>query len=419
MVNKDGSKKSMKVPAIIAGVLALIILISAIIIVFLGKPGEGNDNKDFEDLKQAPIEYKVEYGEDLTGKTFIVNTENGEKSVLVEDLQPEVNSMIIGETKHTVEVDESKYDVTVTVLDTKRPELEGIEDVMEFEGLSVDEIEDKLRELITASDSIDGELDITFTITPIKGKNGHYKVEASVVDSNGNKTVKDFEVIADKKDESDKKDENESSKKDKDGASTDGNSSSPGNSNSNNNNSSNNSGSSNGTGNSGNKGSSEGSTGGSTTTKPQPKPEVTPEPTPKPTPKPEPTPKPTPKPEVKPDPKPDSNAQTDQWGNPKLGDPSGLPSGASKYDDKISSHYYNYSRSLPGGGSIQTVAVHNERGGIITMAGKDNDGKDYLASYYLSRGSILYKLVNPKLSDPDLSILYEVARSFANVYGME
>lgn len=113
---------------------------------------------------------KIEYGDDLTDQTFTINHEDEETEGNFTDLDPEVDTLELGETEHKVELDGKQFLVTVVVEDTEMPVFSGVEDV------------------------VDGELEVIFEINEAESEHT-YDVEAKSTDKNDNETVETFEVV--------------------------------------------------------------------------------------------------------------------------------------------------------------------------------------------------------------------------------
>src|SRR5690606_5976823 len=174
----------------------LVVLAIILLMVFksTNKPGEKNEDVDLKDTTIASIEETLEYGDDITDKTFIINTEDGEKEANFADLEPEVDTMKVGKTEHELELDEDKFEVTIKVEDTQKPVINGVEETIELKGEKVD-VEKELAKMITAEDPVDGELEVTFIIEKKEDKENEYNVTAEATDNNKNKTTEKFEVI--------------------------------------------------------------------------------------------------------------------------------------------------------------------------------------------------------------------------------
>src|SRR5690625_4386268 len=148
-------------------------------------------------MKKEPtvIEDKqiLEHGDDLANQTFTFHHDEEEIEADFMALDPEVDTMELGETEHLIELDGKEYLVTMLVEDTEMPVFNGIEEVLTFSGEDVD-IEEELKKRITAEDPVDGELEVTFEVT--EGEDEYtYDVEAKTIDKNQNETVETFQVM--------------------------------------------------------------------------------------------------------------------------------------------------------------------------------------------------------------------------------
>ena len=386
------------------------------------KPGEENEDVDLKDTTIADIEETLEYGDDITDKTFIINTEDGEKEANFADLEPEVDTMKVGKTEHELELDGDKFKVTIKIEDTQKPVINGVEETIELKGEKVD-VEKELAKMITAEDPVDGELEVTFVIEKKEDKENEYNVTAEATDNNGNKTTEKFEVIVKiEEKEKEAKKSNEDSKSTAPTASKSNESSSNNKSNvtsnekksSNSSSNKSSSSSSSSKSSSSNKSSSSSSSSKSETKAPsKPKQEK-------------------PKQEKPKQEKPKNNSGSNNSGTgtvgennapkyPPLNNPSGLPSGAKLISkESPTRHVYSYSRSLPGGGKITQVSAISAYESMIIMKGKDNDGNDFMTKYTPARGVVEHYVFGapPKFTDDDIWILYEVGEAFARAYKM-
>lgn len=148
-------------------------------------------------MKKEPtvIEDKqiLEYGDDLANQTFTFHHDEEEIEADFTAIDPEVDTMELGETEHLIELDGKEYLVTMLVEDTKMPVFNGIEEVLTFSGEDVD-IEEELKKQITAEDPVDGELEVSFEVTADENEYT-YDVEAKAIDKNENETVETFRVM--------------------------------------------------------------------------------------------------------------------------------------------------------------------------------------------------------------------------------
>lgn len=400
-------------------VLAIILLM---VFKFTNKPGEENEVVDLKDTAISNIEETLEYGDDITDKTFIINTEDDEKEANFADLEPEVDTMKVGKTEHELELDEEKFEITIKVEDTQKPVINGVEEKIELKGEKVD-VEKELAKMITAEDPVDGELEVTFTIEKKENKENEYNVTAEATDNNKNKTTEKFEVIVkmeEKEKEAKKLNEDSKSTALKSNQSSSNNKSNvTSNEKNSSNNSSNKSSSSNLTdksSSSNNSSSSSSSSKSEANTPSKPKEEK---------PKQEKPEQEKPKQE-----KPENNSGSNNSGNtggnnssqfPPLNNPSGLPSGASlsnKEGDIL--HTYSYSRSLPGGGKITQVSAASDLVPTIVIRGQDNNGNNFMSQYIPSQNIVQHYQLGgmPKFTDDDILILYEVGEEFGRAYKM-
>lgn len=400
-------------------VLAIILLM---VFKFTNKPGEENEVVDLKDTAISNIEETLEYGDDITDKTFIINTEDDEKEANFADLKPEVDTMKVGKTEHELELDEEKFEITIKVEDTQKPVINGVEEKIELKGEKVD-VEKELAKMITAEDPVDGELEVTFIIEKKENKENEYNVTAEATDNNKNKTTEKFEVIV--KIEEKEKEAKESNEDSKSTALKSNQSSSNNKSNvtSNEKNSSNNSSNKSSSSNltdksssSNNSSSSSSSSKSEANTPSKPKEEK---------PKQEKPEQEKPKQE-----KPENNSGSNNSGNtgennssqfPPLNNPSGLPSGASlSAKEGNNLHTYSYSRSLPGGGKITQVSAASDLVPTIVIKGQDNNGNNFMSQYIPSQNIVQHYQLGgmPKFTDDDILILYEVGEAFGRAYKM-
>ncbi len=396
----------------IVGIVVLIVAASVGVLMSKGKAEESNEVLDTKEPIKVSIEQKVEYGDDIVDKTFTIHMEDESKEANFVDLDPEVDTMTVGNTEHRLELEDEIFDVTVVVEDTQKPVIKGVKDVIDFEGEEVD-IEEELKNMITAEDPVDGELDVVFEIQEDKEKENNYHVTAEATDENGNKTTERFEVVVkvvvkeEKEEKAEKKDEE-------------------------------------------NKSSSVACKSENDTSKPKqetPKQETPKKETPKQeTPK-----KETPKQEKPKQEKPKQEEQKQEKPKqeepkkeeskeeeyqcsgiigpndpppnfPPLNDPKApLPGGATLTNKSKSYHEYSYNRSLPGGGSISKVNVSYAMCYLsVGLSGKDNNGDIFSSEYLIDEDKLLhtYFVSKPEFTAEDRSILFEVGRAFAKSYGL-
>lgn len=333
---------------IIVGTVITAVVLSLVLIFALKKPNYQATTKPEKTLTST---LTLEYGEDLAAKYEIMV--NGEKVEI--DAPKDIKTNIVGTSEYEIEVDGKKVLLKVVIEDTENPVIEGEDSIKVKEGTEEKELEEKLNEMLSAYDPVDGEVSIEYTFDKLDLENhGTYEIVAVAKDVNGNRTSKAISVEVVKDDnEVDKKDEEEDA--DKDVSEADKNDNSTG-------------------------------TSPEPTQEPTPEPtkEPTPEPTKKPTPKPtqkpspEPTKKPTPEPTVKPTPQPE---------NPNFKVPSNPPSGATLIENiegpaRIN-HAYKYNKNISDGGKINEVYVayfKNSTDVQVKVKGYYGDGESFLVS---------------------------------------
>ncbi len=341
-----------KTKIIVGTVITAVVL--SLVLIFALKMSKPNYRATTKPEKALTSTLTLEYGEDLAAKYEIMI--NGEKVEI--DAPKDIKTNIVGTSEYEIEVDGKKVLLKVVIEDTENPVIEGEDSIKVKEGTEEKELEEKLNEMLSAYDPVDGEVSIEYTFDKLDLENhGTYEIVAVAKDVNGNRTSKAISVEVVKDDnEVDKKDEEEEDA-DKDVSEADKNDNSTG-------------------------------TSPEPTQEPSPEPtkEPTPEPTKKPTPKPtqkpspEPTKEPTPEPTVKPTPQPE---------NPNFKVPSNPPSGATLLENfdmdgsSRISHAYKYSKNLSDGGLIEEVYVDyfkNSTDVEVTVKGYYGDGESFLVS---------------------------------------
>lgn len=201
MKNKMRKLKNMtqkqKITAAVAVTLGVLIVITAVVLI-TKKPKINNEPSEtvvFVDPKFGSLPV-LEYGDDISSRIFQIDID-GEKIVISADkLVPEIDTMNVGKTVHVLKLEnDEEVKISVEVKDTQYPEIIG-EDSYEYEiPASVDYydedigLEDFLRDNMKAKDPIDGELELAFEVPEIFGPED-YDVLVSAEDVNGNKTTK-------------------------------------------------------------------------------------------------------------------------------------------------------------------------------------------------------------------------------------
>lgn len=346
-----------KTKIIVGTVITAVVL--SLILIFALKMSKPNYRATTKPEKALTSTLTLEYGEDLAAKYEIMI--NGEKVEI--DAPEDIKTNIVGTSEYEIEVDGKKVLLKVVIEDTESPVIEGKDSIEVKEGTEEKELEEKLNEMLSAYDPVDGEVSIEYTFDKLDLENhGTYEIVAVAKDVNGNRTSKAISVEVVKDDnEVDKKDEEEDADKDVSEADKNDN-----------------------------------STGTSPEPTQEPTPEPTKEPTPEPTkkPTPEPTKKPTPKPTQKPSPEPTKEPTpeptvkpTPQPENPNFKVPSNPPSGATLFENiegpaRIN-HAYKYNKNISDGGKINKVYVaymKNSKNVQVKVRGVYGDGEDFAVS---------------------------------------
>ena len=157
------------------------------------KPGSGNNAEPqiSAQAKNNALTKNVEYGTNLTNKTFTVNAASKSTAVKYTDLKPALNAKKLGVTKHTVKANGEKFNVTIKVADTKKPVITGAKNMTFKYGTDVKK---EIKKRVKAKDSVDGSRPIKLTLKTVKDKKRQYVATVVAVDKNGNKTTKKFSV---------------------------------------------------------------------------------------------------------------------------------------------------------------------------------------------------------------------------------
>lgn len=318
-----------KTKIIVGTVITAVVL--SLVLIFALKMSKPNYQATTKPEKTLTSTLTLEYGEDLAAKYEIMI--NGEKVEI--DAPKDIKTNIVGTSEYEIEVDGKKVLLKVVIEDTENPVIEGEDSIKVKEGTEEKELEEKLNEMLSAYDPVDGEVSIEYTFDKLDLENhGTYEIVAVAKDVNGNRTSKAISVEVVKDDNNDN----------------------------------------------------------STGTSPEPTQEPTPEPTKEPTP--EPTKKPTPKPTQKPSPEPTKEPTpeptvkpTPQPENPNFKVPSNPPSGATLIENiegpaRIN-HAYKYNKNISDGGKINEVYVaymKNSKNVQVKVKGYYGDGESFLVS---------------------------------------
>ena len=360
---------------------------------------KGFENAEQEEV-QDPIELNLtlDYKEDPKDE-YVINLDENEFTVITNEVTPEIDTSNIGETKHTVNVNEEEISLTVTVKDNRELTLSGETEFTVETEISKEDLEKMILDSFTEENVEEGnKIDFSFDYPENFDleKEDSYEVTLLAEFSNNpkNKTNETITVIVQTHEE--EQEEKEDSQDDKETSS---------NLNSSDSNDSGNSGSSDSNV-SGNSGSSN-----STASKPAPKAEPNPAPKAEPKPAPKPEPKPAPKPEPKPAPKPEPKPAP----KPEVNVPSGIPSGATFVEKTGSEYGFLYSKKLSGSASLSKIIVDTNYS-YVAFVGVDMNGERFILTY--NGSSFSYSFFIPDLNDEDKQQISDIGNQFLNAYGL-
>lgn len=121
--------------------------------------------------------YSVEYGTEFDYKSLEFKLSMSGLNINIEN---KVDTMTLGEQTLSFNIDENEFEKVVTVVDTQMPVIEGKDNIEITQGDTLN-----LKELYSASDPIDGDLELTFTEYDLN-KVGEQKITVSAKDANEN-----------------------------------------------------------------------------------------------------------------------------------------------------------------------------------------------------------------------------------------
>ena len=363
-----------KQKAIIGVLIALVLTVGVVGVVKTFDKGFDNSEQPTVQ-EQRKLELTLDYKE-TPKEEYVVNVDGDEIVIKVENVKPEIDTTKIGKTSHEVEVDKETFSLSVVVKDNRTIELKGEKEfTVEAGSISKEEFEQMLLENFDTEVEEDDKLDFSFTYPKEFDLNneGEYEitVTAHFLNNIKNKVSEKISVVVEAKKIAEEEPvvDQETPKQETVDKGKDDKVASGGNSN----------------------------TGSKTPSKPEPKPQPKPEPQPEPTPQ--------PKPEPQPEPTPPSSGREV---------PSGIPSGASYVSGDDQTHTFNYSTSLPNGGSVERVSTSFNIGEVF-IRGTDNSGRAFGAVY--KRTSLGFMYGYPDLDDADKSALRKIGSDFLSAYG--
>ena len=359
------------------------------------------------EYKETPKdEYKVKMGEE-------------ELIITTAEITPEIDTSEIGTSKHTIEIDEKAFDLTIEIVDNRELTLNDFTELTVETESTQEDLEAKLVEELTPELDEGEELQFKFSYSDDfkLDVEGEYEVEATAnFESNRRNTAKQTVLVKVVTPEEEPEEEVVADNSGSTGQteSTGGSSSSGSTGGSSNSSSSSGSSGSSSSGSSGSSGSSSsgGSSSSSNTSTPAKKPassggggEGLSKPNGNGDDRP-PHRDPAPEPEPKPEPKPTTPA------------PSGVPSGAKlTRDDGMGGYLYSISRNIPNGGTVIEVAV-TTTDKSVQFRGVDNAGIAYGARVGRNIEYIQYVGNYPTLSDEDKEFLRDLGNQFLVAYGL-
>jgi len=375
------TKKKMIVGIVLA---ALVLTVGVVGVVKTFDKGFDNSEQPTAQ-EQRKLELTLDYKE-TPKEEYVVNVDGDEIVIKVENVKPEIDTTKIGKTSHEVEVDKETFSLSVVVKDNRAIELKGEKEfTVEAGSISKEEFEQMLLENFDTEVEEDDKLDFSFTYPKEFDLNneGEYEitVTARFLNNIKNKVSEKISVVVEAKEIAEEEPivDQETPKQETVDKGKDDKVASGGNSN----------------------------TGSKTPNKPEPKPQPKPEPKPQPKPEPKPQPKPEPTPQPKPEPTPPSSGREV---------PSGIPSGASYVEGDNQSHSFNYSSSLPNGGSVIRVTPNFVKGKVI-IRGFDNSGRGFGAVYGGKGYGVGFMYGAPDLEDADKDALINIGDKFLSAYG--
>ena len=371
---------------LIISVILILVLITTIGVLSL-RNNKDVDKNDLEDVVNPQDEIQsyifkltFDYKIDLEDE-YVIDLEGEKVTIITKDIEPVVNTSELGQTEHTLNVDNKEITLVIDVVDKRTIELDETEVEVKV-GTTVDKLTKQIyAELIL--DNLDGveyelntdNLDLD---TPNEGEVELFVYYIDNEDNNANINVK--VVVVDNVD-SDRSDVVEQPRPE------------------------------------------------------EPKPEVKPEPKPE-------QPKPIdPKPEIKPDPKPEPKPEQPKPIDPKPENPKpeepksdkearyplkkseSIPNGAKLKESIIEKteelYKYSYNVELSGKGSITNVTVgfSDTMGKRINIDGKDVNGEPLYYTLLVDKNKVQFEWRMPELSPEDNSTLDSIAKQFATAYG--
>ena len=176
-IRKNNKKKKI----MLIGIIVLVILVTTICILVFG--GKKSDLVLIKDLN-------VEINSEVTLLSFVDEVKNG--SVISEDKK--IDTSKLGRQELTVEVKTGnktkKYELTINVVDTIKPEIDGRSEITTTVGKKID-----LLEGVTVSDNSKEDIKVEIKGDYDFNKEGEYELEYYAKDSSGNEISQKIKLI--------------------------------------------------------------------------------------------------------------------------------------------------------------------------------------------------------------------------------
>ena len=176
-IRKNNKKKKI----LLIGIIVLVILVTTICILVFG--GKKSDLVLIKDLN-------VEINSEVTLLSFVDEVKNG--SVISEDKK--IDTSKLGRQELTVEVKTGnktkKYELTINVVDTIKPEIDGRSEITTTVGKKID-----LLEGVTVSDNSKEDIKVEIKGDYDFNKEGEYELEYYAKDSSGNEISQKIKLI--------------------------------------------------------------------------------------------------------------------------------------------------------------------------------------------------------------------------------
>lgn len=176
---KNMSKKQKVIAGLLLGATLVTLTFAGVSVL---KPSY--DNKDELTAQEDLPKLVLEYGDEVEDEYPIMK--NGKEFTI--ELPEEIDTMVVGESKHEVDLDGEKVEIKIKVEDTQHPLVSG-ENEFEIEvGTEREELEEVINENISAEDPVDGDLELSINYKELDlEKIGEYTIFVNAKDANGNR----------------------------------------------------------------------------------------------------------------------------------------------------------------------------------------------------------------------------------------